>query len=192
MRHHRVVAPTLGRSRRLLGVSGAAIAVGFLIAMALFGRARESGQLVRFVPAGVLAEAPAQITRIELMGSARRSIFTRNGEGAWRRDQDPRPVPSPLATHLDDALKFLHVSAPVRVLARQEWAEHGLGEFGLERPGMSAVLSHDARQVLLVHFGSVNPQKVLQYMRVDGRDDIYVMARFVGEEWERVAAELAP
>lgn len=192
MRHHRVVAPTLGRSRRLFGVGGAAFAVGFLITMALFGRVRESAQFVRFVPAGVLAEAPAEITRIELTGSVRRWIFTRTVEGAWRRDPDPRPVPPSLATRLDDALKFLHVSAPVRVLARAEWAEHGLREFGLDRPGVSAVLSHEARPLLTVHFGSVNPQKVLQYMRVDGRDEIYVMSRFVGQEWERVAAEVEP
>ncbi len=160
--------------------------------MTMSGHVRESGQFVRFVAAGVLAEAPAQVTRIELMDNGRRWVFTRNAEGGWRRDADQRPVLPPLATHLEDALKFLHASAPVRVLERQEWAEHGLGEFGLDRPALSAVLLKDGRRLLAMHFGSINPQKVLQYMRIDGQDDVYVMSRFVGEEWERALAEAKP
>jgi hypothetical protein len=192
VRHRRVVASTLARSRRLLALAGAALAVGFLVAMTISGRVRASGQFVRFVAAGVLSEAPAQVSHIELIGTGRRWVFTRNAERGWRRDPDQRPVLPPLATHLDDALKFLHTSAPVRTLDRQEWAEHGLVEFGLDRPALSAVLSNGGQRVLAVHFGSTNPQKVLQYMRIDGRDEVYVMSRFVGQEWERALAEVEP
>ena len=186
------MASTLARSRRLLGLGGAALAVGFLVAMTMSGRVRESGQFVRFVAAGVLAETPAQVSRIELMGNGGRWVFARTAEGGWRRDRDQRPVPPPLGTHLDEALKFLHASAPVRILDQREWVEHGLGEFGLERPALSAVLLNDDQRLLAVHFGSTNPQKVLQYMRIDGRDEVYVMSRFVGAEWEQALAEVEP
>jgi hypothetical protein len=184
------VAATLGRSRRLLNLGGAALAVGFLVAMALSGRVRESGQFVRFAAAGVLGDAPARVKRVEMIRDSERWVFARTA-GGWRREPGPPSVPPPLATHLNDAIKFLHVSAPVRVLTRQEWAEQGLGEFGLDRPVVSAALYEDDRRLLAVEFGSLNPQKVLQYMRIVGRDDVYVMSRFVGEEWERVLGEAA-
>ena len=65
-------------------------------------------------------------------------------------------------------------------------------EFGLDRPALSAVLLNDDQRLLAVHFGSTNPQKVLQYMRIDGRDEVYVMSRFVGAEWEQALAEVEP
>jgi len=188
MRHRRVVAPTLVQPRRLLRLGGATLAVGFLVVMAMSGRVRESGQLVRFVAAGVLDAAPARVSGIELTDSSRTWAFARTANG-WRRAADQRPVGPELATHLEDAIKFLHVSPPVRVLERQEWAEYGLGEFGLDRPALSAVLFEDGRRLLAAQFGSTNPQKVLQYMRIDGRDEVYVMSRFVGAEWERAVVE---
>lgn len=190
MRHRRVVAATVGRSRRLLNFGGVALAVGFLVAMAMSGRVRESGQFIRFAAAGVLGDAPARVKRVEMIRNSERWVFARTAEG-WRREPGLPSVPPPLATHLNDAIKFLHVSAPVRVLTRQEWAEQGLSEFGLDRPVVSAVLYEDDRRLLAVEFGSLNPQKVLQYMRIVGRDDIYVMSRFVGEEWERVLGDAA-
>jgi hypothetical protein len=190
MRHRRVVASTLAQSRRLLAVGGATLAVAFLVGMVMSGRVRDSGQLVRFVPAGVLADVPARVSRIELRSNGRTWVFVRTVEG-WRPASDQRPVQPPLAIHLDDGIKFLHVSAPVRILDRQDWAERGLAEFGLDRPALSAVLFEDGRRLLAVDFGSPNPQKVLQYMRIDGRDEIYVMSRFIGEEWERALAEVA-
>ena len=185
-----MVAAKIARFRRVLGVGGAVLAVGFLTVMALSGRARESGQFVRFIAAGVLAQAPADVGRVELSGNGGRWVFSKAADG-WRREQRDGPMPDALRTHLEDAIKFLHASAPVRVLDRHEWAEHGLAEFGLDRPAVSAVLANEGRTVLAVHFGSTNPQKVLQYMRIEGRDEIYVMSRFVGEEWERALAEAA-
>jgi len=39
--------------------------------------------------------------------------------------------------------------------------------------------------VLGAEFGTPNPQQVLQYMKLEGRDQVFLMSRFVGEEWER-------
>jgi hypothetical protein len=185
------VASTVAR-RRLLGLGGALLAVGFLVAMTLSGRLRESGQLVRFVAAGVLPETPAQVDRVELAARSRRWVFTRTVGGGWQMGPGPRPVARSLATHLDDSIKFMHVSAPIRVMERTEWAEHGLREFGLDPPAYSAALFGGGRRLLAVGFGSPNPQKVLQYMRIEDREQVYVMSRFLGQEWERVLAEAGP
>jgi len=182
------VASTVTRRRRLLGLGGALLAVGFLVVMALSGRMRESGQFIRFVAAGVLPETPAEVDRVELAARARRWVFTRTA-GGWQIGPGPRPVARSLAAHLDDSIKFMHVSAPIRVMERTEWAEHGLREFGLDPPAYSAALFRGGRRLLAVGFGSPNPQKVLQYMRIEDRDQVYVMSRFIGQEWEQVLAE---
>ena len=158
--------------------------------MALSGRARESGQFVRFAPAGVLTSAPVEIDRVELSTCVRGWAFERTATG-WRLVPDARPVAGPLATHLEDGLKFLHASGPIRVLERAEWSEQGLREFGLDPPAYTVRLFHDGRAVLAVAFGAENPQKVLQYMRVAGRDPILVMSRSLGRQWEQVLSEAA-
>ena len=188
MRRPRVVESTVAWSRRAGPFAVATLAVGFLVVMAVSGRVRESGQFVRFAAVGVLADPPARIDRVELGTASRRWIF-RRAPGGWLTESDSRPVPAALATHLEDALKFLHVSGPIRVLERAEWSEHGLGEFGLDPPAYSAVLFREGRPVLRVAFGSENPQKVLQYVRVDGREQVLVMSRSMGREWEDVVAE---
>ena len=174
---------------RLLAAGGAVLAVGFLVAMALSGQIRESGQFVRFVAAGVLPETPAQVDRVELAAGAGRWVFRRTA-GGWRIEPEVRPVPRALATHLDDSIKFLHNSAPIRVMERSEWAEQGLREFGLDPPAYSAALFQGGRRLLAVGFGSQNPQRVLQYMRIEGGDQVYVMSRFIGQEWEQALAEV--
>jgi hypothetical protein len=183
-----VVAATVVRPGPLLALGGALLAAGFLVAMALSGHPRESGQFVRFVAAGVLPETPAQVDRIELIARDRRWVFRRTA-GGWRIEPGPRPVSPSLATHLDDSIKFMHVSAPIRVMEPSEWAEHGLREFGLDPPAYVATLFQGGQRLLAAGFGSPNPQKVLQYMRIDGRDQVYLMSRFIGEEWEQVRAE---
>ena len=182
------MASTVSRLTRLAPAIIAVLAVSFLSAMALSGQIRESGQFVRFVAAGVLTQTPAEVDRVELSSGARQWTFTRAARG-WQIEPGAAMVSRPLATHLDDSLKFLHASAPIRVMPRDEWAPHGLGEFGLEPPAYSVAVFQSGRRVLAVGFGSPNPQKVLQYMRIDGEDRVYVMSRSVGQEWEQVFTE---
>lgn len=168
------------------------LAVGILTAMVVTGRLRENQQLVKASGDGVMAEAPAEIDRVELRAKAGHWRFVRENHG-WRVAVPGPPVPATLALHLDDSLKFMHVSPPVRVMPHAEWAPVGLREFGLDPPRYTATLYHGERRVLSAEFGGPNPQEVLQYMKLDGRDEIYLMSRFVGQEWEqalRAAASL--
>jgi hypothetical protein len=183
-----VVESTIGRPRRLLGSVAALLAVGVLAIMVVSGRLREDKQLVRFVPAGVLPETPDQIDRVELAADGRRWVFVRAAHG-WGVEPGGRPVPAPLGAHLDDSVKFMHVSAPIRVMERAEWAPLGLGEFGLDPPGYTVTLSRRGATVLGAAFGGPNPERVLQYMKLEGRDQVYLMSRFIGQEWEETLRE---
>lgn len=178
----------IGRARRLLPAVGALLAVGLLAAMVVSGQLRESKQLVRFAPAGVMPDAPAEIDQVELRTATALRVFVRGPDG-WRGSPDGHPLPSSLTASLDDSIKFMHVSAPIRVMERAEWAPAGLREFGLEPPRYTATLYRHGRAVLRAGFGAPNPQKVLQYVKLEGRDQLYLMPRFIGEEWEKALRE---
>src|SRR5262249_62290155 len=93
--------------------------------------------------------------------------------------------------HAQASGKFTPVPGPIRVMDRAEGTPVGLREFGLGPPGFTAPLYHRDTPVLGAEFGSPNPQKVLQYMKLQGHDEVYLMARFVGEEWEKALGEVA-
>jgi hypothetical protein len=166
------------------------VAMGILAAMVVSGHLRESKQFVRFVPAGVMPEAPTEIDRLEIRANTERWVFARAADG-WREEVGGRSVPATLGAHLDDAIKFLHVSAPIRVMEPAEWEPVGLREFGLDPPRFTATLARRGRVVLGVEFGTPNPQGVLQYMRLAGRSEIYLVSRFIGAEWEKALREAA-
>lgn len=176
----------IGRTRRLLAPVGALLALGVLAAMVVSGQLREDKQFVKFTPAGVMTQPPAEIDGVEVRTAAGRWRFVRAGDG-WR--DGARALPSNLAAHLDASIKFMHVSAPVRVMEPAEWAPVGLREFGLDPPGFVATLYRGQTRVLEAGFGAVNPQQVLQYMRLTGHDQVYLMSRFIGAEWEQLIRE---
>jgi hypothetical protein len=185
-----MVEAAIGRPRRLLGSAAALLAVGLLTAMVVWGQLRESKQFVRFVPAGVMPETPAEIDQVELRTNTERWVFVRAPDG-WRTAPDGRSLSTSLTASLDDSIKFMHVSAPIRVMERAEWVPVGLREFGLNPPGYTATLYRRGRAVLGAQFGAPNPQKVLQYMKLARRDQVYLMPRFIGEEWEKTLREAA-
>jgi hypothetical protein len=184
-----VVATAIGGWRRWLAPAAALAAVGVLIMMIASGHVRENQQLIRTTAAGVMAEAPAEIDRIDLSRGAGHWTFVRTPDG-WRRAGGDA-VSRSLAAHLNDSIKFMHVSAPVRVMERAEWASSGLPEFGLLPPGYTAALYRRDAPAVIAQFGASNPQQVLQYMKLEGRDEVYLMSRFVGEEWEQALREAA-
>ena len=47
-----------------------------------------------------------------------------------------------------------------------------------------------SQPVLTAGFGATNPQGLFQYVRVEGRDALYLLPVFVGREWERVLAAM--
>ena len=183
-----MVETAVGHPRRWAPFAIALLAVGTLIAMALSGHLRENRQFVQFKPDGVMREAPAEIDRVELRSGDRRFTFVR-ASGGWRTAPEGRSLPGSLATSLEASIKFMHVSAPVRIMERDEWGALGLREFGLDPPGLTATLYRGNVAVLAAEFGGPNPQQVLQYMKLQGSERVYLMSRFVGEEWEHAVRE---
>jgi hypothetical protein len=183
-----VVEKAVTWPRRLLGPTAALLAIGLFAAMVVSGHLRESKQFIKFVPAGVMPEPVAEIDGVEIRTTTGRWVFERAPEG-WRAAPEGRRLPVSLTAHLDDSIKFMHVSAPIRVMERAEWAPLGLKEFGLDPPAYTATLYRRGTAVLGAEFGAPNPQKVLQYMKLEGRDQVYLMSRFIGEEWEKALRE---
>jgi len=57
-------------------------------------------------------------------------------------------------------------------MERAKWPSVGLREFGLDLPGYTATISRRDNLVLGAEFGAPNPQKVLQRMKLQGRDQV--------------------
>jgi hypothetical protein len=189
------VAASVGSSgaRRAVTVAAALAALAFLIIMALSGRMRESPQYVKFEPAGLMRQTPEEIDRVELVGASGRLAFRRAG-GYWtvpspeeNREQSPARVSSELVAHLEMSLRFMHATAPVRIMTPADYAGQRLSEFGLDPPRYAVSLHRGTDVVLRARFGAPNPQMVLQYVQVEGRNELYLLPVFVGREWELVA-----
>jgi hypothetical protein len=67
----------------------------------------------------------------------------------------------------------------------------GLRDFGLDPTVYTATIYRRDTLVLGAELGAPNPQKVLQYMELQGRDQVYLMACSVGVEWEKALREAA-
>lgn len=177
-------------NRALPGVAALA-AIGYLVAMVITGALPQQRQRVQFEAKGVLQLAPERIARVELARGADRAVLVRGAGATWAQEGGG-PVAAPLAEKLSLAVQYMHTAGPVRVLAPAELAGVAMGEFGLDRPVLSVALHADSGPVLRARFGGRNPDDMLQYMAVEGRPEIVLMSRFVGEEWRAVADGLLP
>jgi len=45
---------------------------------------------------------------------------------------------------------------------------------------------------LRARFGARNAEDLLQYMTLDGRDGMYLMSRFVGQQWDASVEAVQP
>jgi hypothetical protein len=183
-----VVAEALrGRRAGVLGALAAVAAVAFLLTMVVSGRRPGTRNLVTFTAAGLMAETPDRVDRVELTADGGRWTLTRTGPAQWTVAPSMRPLAPAVAAHVEMSLRFMHVTAPVRVLSRDEYTPEGLEEFGLDPPRSTVSLHQGTRSLLTARFGGIGPQQVVQYVGVDGRDEIYLLPVFVGREWGQVA-----
>ena len=164
----------------LLLVGAGMAALAFLLVMIGSGRPRPMQSLVAFEAAGLMREAPDQIDRVDLEASGQRWTFARR-EGGWRLTTSPEKLMAGTASHLEASLKFMHVTAPVRVMSRDEYQPAGLGEYGLDPPRYTVSLQRGGQTVLATSFGGKNPQQVFQYVRVAGRDGPHPLPKLTRE-----------
>jgi hypothetical protein len=161
----------------------AAIATGFLAALALHGERPEPG-LDRFEPAGLLVDWPVdEITVLDVALEQRQHSFHRLDDG-WHIDHSD--APTALGDRVNTGLKLLHNSAPQRVFAPAEFSERSLAEFGLDPPRLTVSARRVDGRTITIRFGGANLMGLARYTRVEGRAEVILLPAFVAEAWEHV------
>jgi hypothetical protein len=169
----------------------ALLAVTFMVAMVLTGSLPETRQLARFEAKGVLTVSPEHVRRVELTMGGHTVTFVRGPNHGWARSGSQDTAVGELVDHLNLAVLVMHTSGPVRVMRRDDYHGVALQEFGLERPRFSVILSDGQGVLLEASFGAHNPQEMLQYVQLKGRDEVYLLSRFVGQAWEHIWEHMA-
>jgi hypothetical protein len=177
-----VGAPAL---RRAIWVSVTVLAAGVIVVLASHGR-RPDTSLVGFQAAGIMLRiSPDSVTEVTVSQGERRWRFERGSSKGWSAVQGSPPGES-IAARIDSGLRFLHASAPQRVLRPEEVAGTSHSEFGLDPPRYSVSVRSPAPDPFTIEFGAPSPHGPTQYARVAGRVEILLLPRFVGEQWEGV------
>ncbi len=171
--------------KRYAWAGAAVLAAAIIAALALHGRRPEPG-LVRFEAGGVMLHiAPERVREVRVTAGDRRWTFTRVDAGGWTV-AGAAVVSRDWTSRIESGLRFLHVSTPQSVLAPDEFAGTPAAEFGLDPPRYLVSVRAPGSEPFTVRFGSGNAQGLAQYARVVGRDELFLLPRFVGEPWEAV------
>ena len=164
----------------------AALGFVYLLVMAAGGGPMQQAQFVAFEADGVLAGDPAEVQALTLRIGAQSLALQRVGEGWHVEGKSLSPA---LLPRVNLALKFLHTAKPVRVLEGADLHDLDTAALGFDEQALS-VSAQSKHAALTLSFGKPTPEGSLQYLRVDGQEKVYLMSRFVGEEWEAVWAGL--
>jgi acylphosphatase len=175
----------------LLAALAAGLLVALLAALVISGHSPEFRGLVRFsANKGLIAIAPADVTRVEIR-SGRQSIAFHRETSGWTIDRPGGSVavPAEVVSHVELGLRFLHVSEPTREIPANELTPGSFAEFGLDPPASVVALANASKTVATANFGVLNPAGTSQYVRLAGVPTIYLMPRHVGNEWQ-VASDM--
>lgn len=162
-------------------------AAGVLVALAIHGR-RPGAGFARYEPNGVMVDvALSEVSAVEVVREGRRLRMVRDDGGGWRTVGSPRAggVSSEV---VERGLRFLHGSAPQRVIAPEEMAGTPLAQIGLAPPRLVVSVLTRSGLTFVVEFGAPNPQGLAHYARVAGRRELLLLNRYVGDTWQEVAA----
>lgn len=178
--------------RRYWPALAAIFALLYLSIMLLTGALPQRNQLIRYEAKGLLTIDPERITRVSIQRAEKSVQLLREQQHWVRQNQSPTQLDTTLMQTLNRAVKFMHTSNPVRVLSGTEVQTDNLASFGLAPARLSVILADTEGMVLQAAFGGSNSDGFLQYLRLQGHDELYLMSRFVGKEWETVANALLP
>jgi hypothetical protein len=181
----RLVAPAMSRARPLVLSAVALAALVFLVGMVMSGSQPVLRQNVAFEAKGVLGLQPEQVRRVEISRGGERLSAARTGGASWAT-ADGAAIGSEAGKRLSMAVQMMHTSAPVNEIPAAELAGADVAAFELDPPHVVARLYADGpAPVLAAQFGAYNPDGFLQYVRIEGERRIYLLSRFVGEEWTK-------
>jgi len=182
------VAAALNRGavRRGVWAGASLLAVAALVTLAVHGQ-RPDTSLVRFEAAGVMSHTPPeQITEVALARGEQRWRFTRAPGGPWAPAPDSAAGGPDVSSRIESGLRFLHASAPQRVLTRNELSDTPLTELGLDPPQYLVAVGSSTAPTLTIEFGALNAQRLGQYARIQGHQEILLVPSFVGQPWEGI------
>jgi hypothetical protein len=185
------VEAALTRSLRGYLLPAAAVLMVAFIGVLAFTGKPPSWKDANFKSEGIVASPPSSIVRIELTQGKDRSVFHRIDATSWAFDQStPTRLPDELASHLEAALRFMHVSAPTRTIDPAEYQGSSFADFGLDPPAYVVSLVAADHSTIVANFGKLNPSGTSQYVRLLGQPTLYLLSRYVGAEWQ-LAADMA-
>ena len=180
-------APTL---KRVLGLGAAVLAAAVIVALALHG-SRPDPSLARFEAAGVMLSIPPDtVTEVIVTQGERRWRFERADKSQTWTTAPGSSSGESLGTRIESGLRFLHASAPQRVLQPEETTGIAPSEFGLAPPRFSVFVRSSTAEPFSIEFGALNPQGLAQYAHVLGRPQILLLPSFVGEPWVALIGSL--
>jgi hypothetical protein len=165
----------------------AAAALALIAALALTGKQPGSRDLQHFEANGIIAAQPSHISWVEIRMGNDRIGFRRKERESWSLDPSRDELPNELASHLEAALRFMHVSTPARTLDPNDYQGTSFADFGLDPPAYLVSLGITGGSRLIADFGTLNPAGTSQYVRLVGRSTLYLMPRHVGAEWQLTA-----
>lgn len=167
--------------------AAAGVATVLITALALHGERPQSG-LMRFAPAGVLADWPIrEVSEVAVGTNATTRTFRRGAAGEWQAANTDAAVPPQMAERIEIGLTLLHNSSSQRILEAGEMADRPLGEFGLAPPRLIVTARTTGGNSIRIEFGVTNPLGLARYARIAGRSELLLLPSFVAEAWERVA-----
>lgn len=170
-----------------LPMAAALLALCYLSTMVIVGSLPEQRQLVKFEARGVMQTPPELISRVELVQAGRKVLLDRDPKATrWAR-ANGTILSTNAAAHLTMAVQMMNTSGPVKEISDEDLRGLDRGPFGLDRPIVQAALYQGDAAVIRMRFGNLNPEGYLQYMSVDGSPRVFLMSRFVGEEWKKAA-----
>jgi len=165
----------------------AAAVFALIAALALTGKPPGSHDLRHFEANGIIAAQTLHISWVEIRMGNDRIEFRRKEMGSWARDASADELPGELASHLDAALRFMHVSTPARTLDPSDYQGASFADFGLDPPAYLVSLGINDGSRLIADFGTLNPAGTSQYVRLVGQSTLYLIPRHVGAEWQLTA-----
>ncbi len=176
------------RRRPLLAALAAVTALAYLVTMTVVGALPQQRQLVKFEARGIMKVAPEDITRVKVRAGPGSVVLVRR-DGAWMIEGG-KALATDLGRRLTLAVQFMNTAAPLRIMDAPELTGSNPREFGLASPRLRSTLYRGEDPLMSAQFGAHNPDDTAQYMSLDGKPEIYLMSRFVGQEWEAVATGL--
>lgn len=173
-------------SRNLWTTMAAVAGFAFLIVMVVSGALPQQRQLVKFEAKGFMKLEPELISRVELHQGERKAVLLHAAGGEWVAEGGGA-LSAELTKELSLAVQFMNTAGPIRVIEPAEFQGTNPRDFGFDPPRVSVVLYQGEQAVIGARFGTHNPEDTAQYMMVDGRQELILMSRFVGQKWESVA-----